>query len=185
MDVALEGKATGPLAGVRVIDVSAVISGPLCGMILGDLGADVIKVESPPNGDLSRYFGQGPRGLGSLFVQLNRNKRSVLLDLKNDAGRSAYQKLAATADVVIENYRPGVTDRLGIGYEQLRGANPGLIYLAISGFGPDGPYSDAPVYDSIIQAMSGFATEVGSEEEPKLINNMIADKTTSLTASYR
>lgn len=184
MDIAIDGKATGPLAGVRVIELSAVVSGPLCGMILGDLGADVIKVENPPNGDIARYFGRGPRGLGSLFTQLNRNKRSVRLDLKTETGCSAYRRLVATADVVLENYRPGVTDRLGIGYEQLRSANPGLIYLAISGFGPDGPYAEAPAYDSIIQAMSGFATELGTEEEPALIRNLLADKTTALTASY-
>jgi crotonobetainyl-CoA:carnitine CoA-transferase CaiB-like acyl-CoA transferase len=184
MDIELGSEPRGPLAGVKVVDASAVVSGPLCGQILGDFGADVIKVESPI-GDVTRHLGpEGKTTLSGLFVQYNRNKRSVALGLKTEAGREAFLKLADDADVLIENYRPGVADRLGVGYEAVRARNPGIIYVAISGYGPDGPYADQPAYDMVIQGQSGFATILGDEENPKLISNLFADKTTGLTATY-
>ena len=136
-------------------------------------------------GDTARYLGaEGPPAMAGIFAQFNRNKRSVTLDLKQEAGRDAFLKLAAQADIVVENYRAGVSDRLGIGFETCREQNPGLVWVAISGFGPDGPYKDQPAYDMVIQGMSGFAKILGEEEEPKLISNLVADKTSGLTAAY-
>jgi len=184
MQVDLGGKATGPLRGVRVLDISSIVSGPLCAQILGDLGADVIKLE-PPSGDTARYLGrEGPPGMAGIFVQFNRNKRSVTLDLKQEAGQAAFFELVADADVVVENYRAGVADRLGIGFEASREKNPSLIWVAISGFGPDGPYSEQPAYDMVIQGMSGFATTLGDSHNPKLISNLVADKTSGMNACY-
>ncbi len=184
MHVEIDGKATGPLAGVRVLDVSTIVSGPMCSMILGDLGADVIKVEAP-TGDSARWLGaEGPTGMSGLYAQLNRNKRSIVLDFKSDGGRAAYLKLARNAEVVVENYRAGVADRLGVGYEALARENPGIVYVAISGYGPEGPYADQPAYDMVIQGLAGFAKILGTDEEPKLISNLVADKTTGLTAAY-
>ena len=184
MNVELGGAPTGPLAGIRVLDLSTIVSGPLCAQMLGDLGAEVIKVETPM-GDTSRMLSIDPEVAESgLFVQFNRNKRSIVLDLKQDPAREAFFALAKQADVLIENYRPRVAERLGIGYEKLRQENPGLIYAAISGFGPDGPYSDQPAYDMVIQAMSGFAKLLGGEDTPKLVSNLFADKTSGVTAAW-
>ena len=156
----------------------------MCAQILGDFGADVIKVE-PPIGDTARYLGsEGPPALSGLFAQFNRNKRSVAIDLKQEAGRNAFLKLAEDVDIVVENYRAGVADRLGVGFEAARKNNAGLIWVAISGFGPDGPYKDQPAYDMVIQGMSGFAKMLGDDENPKLISNLVADKTSGLTAAY-
>jgi crotonobetainyl-CoA:carnitine CoA-transferase CaiB-like acyl-CoA transferase len=143
-----------------------------------------VKVE-PPTGDTARYLGsEGPPALAGIFAQFNRNKRSVTLDFKSEAGREAFLRLAAEADVVVENYRAGVADRLGIGFEESRKQNPGLIWVAISGFGPDGPYKDQPAYDMVIQGISGFAKILGSDDAPKLVSNLFADKTSGLTAAY-
>ncbi len=166
------------------MDLSSIVSGPLCAQILGDLGADVVKVE-PPGGDTARYLGaEGQPAMAGIFVQVNRNKRSIALDLKREADREAFLKLAASADVVVENFRPGVSDRLGIGFEVARARNPGLIWVAISGFGPEGPYADQPAYDMIIQGMSGFARMLGDDQNPRLIGNLVADKTSGMTACY-
>jgi crotonobetainyl-CoA:carnitine CoA-transferase CaiB-like acyl-CoA transferase len=184
MDIQLGSEPSGPLAGVRVVDVSAVVSGPLCGQILGDLGADVVKVESPV-GDVTRHLGpEGQTTLSGLFVQYNRNKRSVTLDLKGEAGREAFLTLTDGADVLVENFRPGVAERLGIGYDAVRARNAGILYVAISGYGPTGPYAEQPAYDMVIQGQSGFATTLGDSENPKLISNLVADKTSGLTAAY-
>jgi crotonobetainyl-CoA:carnitine CoA-transferase CaiB-like acyl-CoA transferase len=156
----------------------------MCAQILGDFGADVVKVESPV-GDTARYLGnEGPTALSGVFAQFNRNKRSIAINLKQPAGRDAFLKLAEDVDIVVENYRAGVADRLGIGFEVARKNNPGLIWVAISGFGPDGPYKDQPAYDMVIQGMSGFAKMLGDDENPKLISNLVADKTSGLTAAY-
>jgi len=156
----------------------------MCAQILGDFGADVVKVESPI-GDTARYLGrEGPPAYSGMFAQFNRNKRSVTLNLKQEAGREAFLKLAEDVDVVVENYRAGVADRLGIGFEAARKKNPALIWVAISGFGPDGPYKDQPAYDMVIQGMSGFAKILGDDENPILISNLMADKTSGLTAAY-
>ena len=185
MRVAPGAEPGGPLAGIRALDLSTIVSGPLCGQILGDLGADVVKVEAP-GGDANRYLGgQGPGGVSGYFAQSNRNKRSVVLDLKSEAGADALRRLAERADVLLENFRPGVAERLGVGYESLRRTNPRLVYAAISGFGPDGPYAGQPAYDMVIQALSGAArTVLGSEERPRLVPNLLADKTAALTAAY-
>jgi crotonobetainyl-CoA:carnitine CoA-transferase CaiB-like acyl-CoA transferase len=184
MQIDLGGEAKGPLAGVRVLDVSSIVSGPMCAQILGDFGADVVKVE-PPIGDTARYLGdEGPPAFSGIFAQFNRNKRSIAINLKQEAGRNAFLKLAEDVDVVVENYRAGVADRLGIGFQAARKNNPGLIWVAISGFGPDGPYRDQPAYDMVIQGMSGFAKMLGDDENPMLISNLVADKTSGLTAAY-
>lgn len=184
MRVDLGGKPCGPLAGIRVIDLSTIVSGPLCGQVFGDLGADVIKVETRA-GDSARYMGGERRAsMTGFFAQVNRNKRSVALDLKKEGGAAAFRRLAKEADVLLENFRPGVMERLGLGYERLREDNAKLIYAAISGFGPGGPYDKQPAYDMVVQALSGFAKVIGSDENPRLISNLVADKTSGLTAAY-
>jgi formyl-CoA transferase len=157
------GDAGLPLAGLRVLDLSQVMAGPFCCQMLGDMGADVIKVEPPRAGDQAR------RGLGfamkgedtAAFLAVNRNKRSVVLDLKDDAQRAIFHRLAATADVVVENFRPGVTERLGIDYATLGAADPRLIYASISGFGQTGPAATRPGYDLIAQGMAGVMSVTG------------------------
>ncbi len=184
MEIALGGEARGPLAGVRVLDVSAVVSGPLCAQILGDLGAEVIKVEAP-EGDTTRRLGPPFKaGLTPLFVHCNRNKRSVVLDLKSSQGLGVARRLARAADVLVENFRPGVAERLGIGYAALAAENPRLVYVAISGFGPDGPYADQPAYDMVIQALSGLAHAQKEGGQPRLFRNLMADKSSALSAAY-
>ena len=184
MRVALGGQSTGPLSKIRVLDLSTIVSGPICGQILGDLGADVVKIETAV-GDTARYLGGIRKAdMTGFFAQFNRNKRSVVLDLKSDGGAEALRKLASDADILIENFRPGVMDRLGLSAASLQATNPRLIYVAISGFGPDGPYREQPAYDMIVQAMSGFSKLLGTDEEPRLISNLVADKTSGLTAAW-
>ena len=180
-----EQTGQGALDGIRVVDLSSVVSGPLCTQILGDLGAEVLKVESLV-GDISRRLGPPFQdGLTPLYAQFNRNKRSLSVDLKVEAGIDLVRRLAAEADVFIENFRPGVVDRLGLGYETLRSENPGLVYVSINGFGPEGPYRDLPAYDSVIQGLTGFMqTQGGADGPPALVKNLIADKTTAMTATY-
>lgn len=153
---------SGVLDGIRVLDLTQMVAGPLCTMLLGDLGADVIKVE-PPGGDSSRGIGLNrPCGESDYFLSVNRNKRSVVIDLKEEAGVALVRALAAGCDIVAENFRPGTLDRLGLGYEVLRQSNPGLIYCGMPGFPADGPYSDRPALDPIIQAMSGVMQLTGT-----------------------
>jgi formyl-CoA transferase len=157
-----------PLAGMRVLDVSQVMAGPFCCMMLGDLGADVIKVEPPEGGDQSRgAMGFKLKGADSLgFLNMNRNKRSIALDLKTEEGRAVFYKLAKTADVIVENYRPGVVKKLGIDYDAMKIINPGLIYASISGFGQTGPWADRPGFDLIAQAASGIMSITGDADGP-------------------
>jgi crotonobetainyl-CoA:carnitine CoA-transferase CaiB-like acyl-CoA transferase len=183
MKIASPEEQIGPCAGFTVLDFSTMVSGPLCGQNLGDLGADVIKIESL-GGDTARWLGPPERaGLNGFFTQLNRNKRSIALDLKSEQGRGIAQQLGRAADVVIENFRPGVADRLGIGYEQLSENNPGLVYISISGFGPDGPYAGQPVYDLVIQGMSGMMPIQGGDGPPEMLKSVIADKNAAITAA--
>jgi crotonobetainyl-CoA:carnitine CoA-transferase CaiB-like acyl-CoA transferase len=156
------------LAGMRVIDLTQVMAGPFCTMLLADLGADVIKVEPPGGGDQTRHsWGRSGKGSdGPAFFALNRNKRSVVLDLRSDHDREKFYGLIGGADVVVENYRPGVAARLGIDYDTLRELNPGLIYASISGFGQTGPYSQRPGYDLIAQGMSGVISVTGQPGAP-------------------
>ncbi len=159
-----------PLSDLRVLDFSQIVAGPLAGLLLGDLGADVIKVE-PPEGDAARRIGT-TRVNGSTesegVISLNRNKRSVVLDLKSEAGRAAAFELAKTADIIIENFRPGAMEKLGLGYEAVSAANPGVIYCSICGFGRTGPWSGRPAVDQIIQAASGIMQLTGAEDSGPL-----------------
>jgi crotonobetainyl-CoA:carnitine CoA-transferase CaiB-like acyl-CoA transferase len=174
----------GPLHGVRVVDFSMVVAGPFCAQILADLGADVVKIE-PPRGDTSRLLGPPFRdGITPLFAHFNRNKRSLALDLQQEAGSAAARRLSRDADVLVHNFRPGVAERLGIGYEALAADNPRLVYVAVSGFGPDGPYADQPAYDMVIQALSGFMSIQGDGSAPRLVRGLVADKSTGMTAAW-
>ncbi len=176
---------SGPLTGIRVVDLSAMLSGPWAADILGDQGAEVIKVEPPEVGDHVRALRNQVGGLASMFVNVNRSKRSLTLDLKSTEGVQVLKQLVATADVVVQNFRPGVVERLGIGYDDLREINPRLVYLSISGFGEDGPYAKRRVYDPIVQALSGLTTvQAGSDtDRPRLIRTVLPDKLTAVTGA--
>lgn len=175
----------GPLAGVRVLDLSAVISGPLATMILGDQGAEVIKIEAPGMGDPLRMFGAIRGGVGSTFITLNRSKRSLVLDLQHADGKEVLRDLVRWADVLVQNFRPGVLDRLGFGYDTCRELNENLIYMSISGFGPKGPYASRRVYDNVIQCISGMASIQADPEteQPELVRTLMLDKATGYTVS--
>lgn len=175
---------TGPLAGVRIIDFTSIYSGPIATAILGDQGADVIKIE-PAEGDVMRRGLPSRNGVGASFAMMNRNKRSLVIDARSDKGREALKKLIADADVVVENFRPGVMDRLGLGYETLARSNPGLIYVSVNGVGSEGPYAKRRVYDAVIQAVSGIAAlqAGGNDGDPQMVNTLICDKITSLNAA--
>lgn len=152
-----------PLSGVRVIDLTRILSGPFCAMILGDLGADVIKIEAP-GGDHVRGQGEKVDGFSWYFASFNRNKRSVVLDLRNPEGLRVLERLLADADILTENFRPGVLDRMGLTEARLREINPGLIVVSVNGYGSTGPYADRPAFDFIAQAMSGYMTTNGTPE---------------------
>ena len=159
--------STGPLTGLRVLDLSRVLSGPYCTMVLADLGAEVVKIEKPGSGDDTRAW--APPALGdesAYFMSVNRNKRSLTVDLKHPAGKEIIYRLAAWADVVVENFRPGTADGLGVGYESLSDINPRLVYCAISGFGQTGPYRDRPGYDIMGLAMGGIMSATGYPDLP-------------------
>jgi crotonobetainyl-CoA:carnitine CoA-transferase CaiB-like acyl-CoA transferase len=175
----------GPLHGYRVVDLTSNVSGPLATMILADQGADVIKVEAPDGGDQTRAGANRRAGFSAGFLNNNRNKRSIVLDLKTAAAREALMRLAATADVFVQNFRSGVAERLGIGEEAIRAAAPKIVYVSISGFGEKGPYAKKPAYDPVIQGFSGLATvQAGSDEvRPRLIRTILPDKLTAITAS--
>ena len=175
----------GPLDGVRVIDLTSMISGPLATMTLGDQGADVVKVEAPGGGDHTRAGANRRGGVSASFLHNNRNKRSVVLDLKTEAGRSALLRLAEPADVFVQNFRPGVADRIGVGEAAIRAVAPGIVYVSISGFGETGPYAGKPVYDPLVQAVSGLASvQAGSDRErPRLVRTILPDKLTGVVAA--
>ena len=175
----------GPLAGFRIVDLTTMLSGPWATSILGDQGADVIKVEVPGVGDHTRSLGNRSGGLSVGFLNINRSKRSITLNLKHDQGKSILEKLAASADVFIQNFRPGVVERLGISEPDIRKVSPTVVYLSISGFGERGPLAQKPVYDPVVQAISGLATvQAGSDNaRPRLIRTTLPDKLTSVVAS--
>ena len=173
--------STGPLSGIRVLELTTTVSGPMAAMTLADQGADVIKIEPPLVGDPARYLGPSRGGVSSMFASLNRNKRSVVLDLKDDDERAVFLRLVETADVLIENYRPGVLDRLGLGYETLSALRPELVYASITGYG-DGPYQNRRVFDPLIQATSGTAAVQGIDEATN-VRTVIFDKVTALTTA--
>ena len=174
----------GPLHGFKVIDLTSMISGPLAGMILADQGADVIKVE-PAGGDSTRGLWTAHQGLSASFLNNNRNKRSIVLDLKQDDGKAALLRLISGADVVLQNFRPGVVDRLGIGYEHAKAVKPDIVYMSITGFGETGPYAHKPVFDPLVQSLTGLTTvQAGSDERrPALVRTILPDKLTAFTAS--
>jgi crotonobetainyl-CoA:carnitine CoA-transferase CaiB-like acyl-CoA transferase len=153
------------LGGLRVLDLTQVMAGPFCSMLLADMGADVIKIE-PPDGEYTRKDSQIAPGVSASFLAVNRNKRGMTLDLKHAEGVAILERLVKTADVLVENYRPGVAARLGIGHERLRGINPRLIYCSISGFGQTGPYAGRGGFDLIAQGMSGIMSATGAEDGP-------------------
>lgn len=172
----------GALSGFRIIDVTQVISGPLATRILADQGADVIKVE-PPIGDILRHMGGVP-GLSPTFTTTNRSKRSIVLDLKTDAGLDAIKRMIKDADVFVQNSRPGAIEAMGLSEAELRAINPRLIYVSISGFGEEGPFKNKRVYDPLIQAMSTLAEiQGGPDDRPRLMRVIIPDKVTALTAA--
>jgi crotonobetainyl-CoA:carnitine CoA-transferase CaiB-like acyl-CoA transferase len=155
-----------PLEGLRVIDASTILAGPLCAQILGDYGADVIKVEHPSRGDNMRGHGHSKEGIPLWWKEISRNKRTVALDLKAPEGGRVFRKLVATADVVIENFRPGTLERWGLGPELLQDQNPGLVVVRLTGFGQTGPYSSRPGFGTLAEAMSGFADLTGEPDGP-------------------
>ena len=175
---------SGPLKGVRVLDFTAVVSGPFATMFLADQGADVLKIE-PIGGDSVRRSGASIDKSGeftALFISSNRGKRSLSIDMKSDAGREVLGKLIARTDVLVQNFRPGAMERLGLGPQELRARDPRLIYVSISGVGDTGPYARKRVYDPIIQGLSGFA-DIQSQavtNRPQMIRTIVADKTTSI-----
>jgi crotonobetainyl-CoA:carnitine CoA-transferase CaiB-like acyl-CoA transferase len=176
---------SGPLAGVRILDLSAVVSGPLTAALLADQGAQVIKVERAGEGDIQRHVGSSRNGFSGFFHVLNRGKRSIALDLKRERGREIVRALALRADALIENYRPGALGRIGLGPDALLAAHPRLVYLSITGFGSAGPLAERRAYDPIIQAHAGVAHVQGRVrgEGPEQVQQLLADKLTALCAS--
>jgi crotonobetainyl-CoA:carnitine CoA-transferase CaiB-like acyl-CoA transferase len=173
---------SGPLTGVRVVDCTTVVLGPWAAQQLGDLGAEVIKVE-PPEGDTTRQLGpmRNPN-MGAFYLAVNRNKRSIVLDLKQESARGVLRRLAERADVLLHNYRPQAARRLGMSYEAFRAINPGIVYVGTYGFRAAGPYGEKPAYDDIIQAASGLASAQASlMGEPRYVPTIVADKTSSMT----
>lgn len=173
---------SGPLDGIRVIEMANVISGPYVGMLLADLGAGVVKVELPGGGDMFRIWDGAPGRLRPQFAAYNRGKRSVSLDARKPGGQAAYRRLAATADVIVEIFRPGTLDRLGIGYERIAEINPRVVYCAITGMGDRGPYRDRPTFDAIAQAVSGLWSQFTDMSEPEPLGPPLCDQLTALYA---
>ena len=176
---------TGPLAGIRIVDLTTMISGPFATMLLGDQGADVIKIERVDGGDQMRRFGRRSGTLTAPFVNNNRSKRSVAVDLKRPEGIEVVKRLLSGADVFVQNFRPGVVARLGLGEEVARGLNPRLVYVSISGFGDKGPLAHKPAYDPIFQAASGLASVQGASDtaRPRMVRAMLPDKIAALNAA--
>lgn len=172
---------TGPLHGIRVLDLTSIVLGPLATQVLGDHGADVVKVETA-EGDLVRANGVSRHaGMSSIFLAINRNKRSIVLDLKRAQGRALFLELAAGADVVVHNMRVQAMERLGLGYEQVRAVNPQVVYCVATGFGQDGPDRDKPAFDDIVQAACGLAAlQAGADGVPAYVPSLVADKTAGL-----
>ena len=177
------------LEGIRVLDLTNVLAGPFCAYQLALLGAEVIKVETPAGGDLARQLGASPelsaKLMGASFLAQNANKKSVTINLKSDEGKEAFRRLVGTADVLVENFRPGVMRRLGVGYEDLKAVNQRLIFCAISGFGQEGPMRGAPAYDQIVQGLSGVMSITGDEESaPLRVGYPVCDSIGGITAAF-
>ena len=174
-----------PLAGVRIVDLSIALTGPYAVALLADQGADVVKVERPGFGDIGRYIGVSVNGMSALYQMCNRGKRGIAVDAHTTEGRDIVRRLATDADVVVQNFRPGVVERLGIGPDDLLALNDQLVYVSLTGFGPVGPYAHKGAYDTVIQAYGGFATNQADAEsgEPRFLNQTAADKVTALYAA--
>jgi crotonobetainyl-CoA:carnitine CoA-transferase CaiB-like acyl-CoA transferase len=175
----------GPLAGFTVVEATQMVSGPLAAMLLADQGAEVIKLEQPVGGDRMRYLGHRRGGIGAFWASCNRGKRSLVLDLAQAEGVALAKRLVERSDVFLQNFRPGVTARLGIDEPSLRAVNPDLVYVSISGFGDSGPYVDEKSYDYVIQALSGMASlqTDPATGEPSLVRNIVIDKATAYTVA--
>jgi formyl-CoA transferase len=173
-----------PLQGIRVIECGQFIAGPFAGMLLADLGAEVVKVERPGTGDPFRHFGTGSKAAAYShnFTAFNRNKLSLALDIARPEGAAAFRRLAVGADVVLDNFRPGVMERLGLGNAALRALNPRLVTCSISGFSPDGPYADRPAYDGVGQALSGMLATFLDPEDPRMRGPTVTDQVTGMQA---
>jgi crotonobetainyl-CoA:carnitine CoA-transferase CaiB-like acyl-CoA transferase len=176
-------EATGPLSGLKVLDLSIALTGPYAAALLADQGAEVTKVERPGIGDIARWVGVAVNGMSAFYLACNRGKRCIAVDLSTDEGRDIVLQMAADADVIIQNFRPGVIDRLGLGYDAVREINPDVVYASISGYGPVGPYRDRSAYDTSIQAYAGFAaTQAELDGPPTFIKQNAADKVSALYA---
>ncbi|MEM7534489.1 MAG: CoA transferase [Chloroflexota bacterium] len=178
----MQGEITGPLSGIKVIDLTSIVMGPFATQFLGDMGADVIKVE-PPHGDVMRYANHShSEGMSNIFMNSNRNKRSLVLNLKHEMGRDALLKLVAQGDVLVSNIRPQAMARLGLSYEDAAAVNPQIIYVACFGFGQDGPYAERTAYDDLIQTMSGVPNlfERAYGDAPKFLPANFCDRVTGL-----
>jgi len=173
----------GPLDGVKIIDLSTIVSGPLAGSLLGDQGADVIKIESPLRPDNARFMGPLRGENGALFAAANRSKRSLALDLKKEGSKEIIYQLIKNSDVVMDNFRPGILKKLNLEYEDIKKHNSKIIQLSITGYGVDGPYSKRRVYDPLIQATAGIANAQSIDGNPKFVKTLMCDKITSLTAA--
>lgn len=178
----METAQAGPLQGIRVVEVASFIAGPYAGQLLADLGAEVVKVESPNGGDPFRSFAGST--YAPHFLAYNRNKRSVAVDLRSERGTEVVRRLVERADVLLENSRPGVMDRLGLGYDTVRGWNPRIVYCSVSGFGKDGPAADRPVYDTVAQALGGMLSQNLDPDKPRITGPALSDGIAGLTAAY-
>lgn len=179
---AQDGRQPGPLTGIRVLEVTTMVAGPMSGQMLADLGAEVVKIEAL-EGDPMRGVRPMHKGVGALFMAMNRHKKSIALDLKSEKGQAIARKLALSADVLIENARPGVMARLGLSYDQLKADNPGLVYCSVSGFGPDGPYVSRPAFDQVLQAYTGVMHLQNPNGAPEPLKMMFVDKYTASQAA--
>ena len=175
----------GPMDGIRIVDLSIALTGPYAAALLADQGADVIKVERPGIGDIARWVGVMVNGMSSLYLVCNRGKRSIAVDLTTEEGAAIVRDLAARSDVVLQNFRPGVMDRHGLGYDDIRALNPEVVYCSLSGFGATGPYRDKSAYDTVIQAYAGLASNQADPADgvPVFLRQTAADKVTALYAS--
>jgi len=175
---------SGPLDGIRIVDLSVAITGPLAAGMLVDQGADCVKVEQAPTGDVVRWLGSTVAGISAMFQTANRGKRSIVLDLRQADGLAILRDLVADADVLVQNFRPGVAERLGVAYDDIRSIRPDIVYADLTGFGTSGPYSHRRVYDTVIQAQSGLAaSQTGlNDDQPKFLKQLVCDKVTAYTA---
>lgn len=172
----------GALDGIRILDLTAMITGPMATMILADQGAEVVKIEPPGIGDVMRYLGSNSRGISAMYASCNRNKQSVVVNLASDEGKAIIRELASEADVFIQNFRPGVIERLGLGADVLRANHPELVYASLNAFGEAGPYANRPAFDHILQGMTG-AAYVQRADEPEYMRQAWVDKATAVNAA--